>query len=240
MRVDVFFTPAELGQHDISRQQVVTLDVLRATSTMVAALANGALWITPTATVEEAQRLARNLGKDVLLCGERNYLPIEGFHLGNSPDEFTTEAVAGKRLIMTTTNGTGALLSTGGRRAVRHSLVASLLNLGAVARQLVDDGGDVTIVCAGREARFAAEDAVGAGLLLARLWREGAEVTTNDAGMAAERLAGTAEGDLEAFLASTTAGRSLTAAGLGSDLTLCAAVDRFHVVPVMRDRQLRL
>src|SRR5690606_24311561 len=104
--VDVCFTPDELVSGELQGRVAVVVDVLRATSSIVEALANGARSVLPVASIEAAVRLAQNVGRDqVLLCGERRGLPIEGFDLGNSPREFTPERVAGKTLIMTTTNG---------------------------------------------------------------------------------------------------------------------------------------
>ena len=131
MRIDVFFTPRELNRQLTGRVAAV-IDVLRATSTIVEALANGARSVYPAATMDDAVRLAQSLGrKEVLLCGERGSRKIEGFDLGNSPLEFTREAVADKVVVMTTTNGTPALVA--GSTADR-CVVASFLNLSAAAR----------------------------------------------------------------------------------------------------------
>ena len=109
MRIDVLLTPAEAGARSLSGRIVAVIDVLRATSTIVAAMANGARAIVPVAEIEDALRLAKTHGRDnVLLCGERRSRKIEGFDLGNSPLEFTSEAVADKLVVMTTTNGTRA------------------------------------------------------------------------------------------------------------------------------------
>src|SRR5690606_9016889 len=140
------------------------------TSTIVEALANGARSVFPVASIEAAVRLAQNMGRDeVLLCGERRGLPIDGFDLGNSPREYTPDRVAGRSLIMTTTNGTPALLAT---TTAQETLVASFLNLSAVVARLAESGAPATVVCAGRERRFSLDDAVCAGAIVRALCGE--------------------------------------------------------------------
>lgn len=231
--------PPELAGVDLGGRVAVVLDVLRATSTVVEALANGARSVSPVAGIDEAVRVAQGIGRDrALLCGERRSLPIEGFDLGNSPREFTRERVEGKLVVLTTTNGTGAVLASAGARRV---VIGSFLNLTAVADALARDGGPVAVVCAGRERRFALEDALGAGLLIARLAeRAGVALELNDAGLAAAELARRYGGDLAAALARTAAGRQLDEAGLGEDVGFCATVDRHAVVPELHDRQITL
>ena len=239
MRISVYFTPAELGAGDLAGRTVVVIDVLRATSTLVEALANGARSVFPAQTTDDAVRLAQALGReDVLLCGERRGLKIQGFDLGNSPLEFTAERVAGKVLVMSTTNGTPALTACVGAKQV---LVASLLNLDAVVRELVAAGEDVEILCAGREKRFALEDALCAGMIAlgvrSRLERA---PRTNDAAAVAMSLARRAAGRMERWLARSAAGRALKGVGLADDVAYCAAVDRHAVVPRLKERQVSL
>lgn len=239
MKIDVCFTPAEVVPSDLGNQVVVVIDVLRATSTIVEALANGARMVVPASGIDDAVRIAQAVGRDnALLCGERRSLPIEGFDLGNSPREMTRERVEGRSLIMTTTNGTAALLAgAGGRR----TLVGSFLNLSAVADELAQDGGPVTILCSGREKRFALEDAICAGALVrAVAARTKGPVERNDAALAAEMLAELRPGSLEEVLRNTAAGRQLAEAELDGDITLCASVDRYGIVPHYRDRQITL
>src|SRR5437867_10138631 len=115
MRIDVFVTPLGLNAGDLTGRGVVVIDVLRATTTVITALANGAKAVIPAATSEEAVRLASNLEKDgVVLAGERKSVKIEGFALGNSPREMTAAAVGGKTIVLSTTNGTPALVATQG------------------------------------------------------------------------------------------------------------------------------
>jgi len=239
VNIDVAFTPDEVTSSDLVHSVVVVVDVLRATSTIVEALANGAKMVVPVPSTDEAVRIAQNIGRgDVLLCGERRSLPIEGFDLGNSPREFTAERVAGKTLVMTTTNGTPALALSA---SARRTLIASFLNLDAVADALVADGGPVIILGAGRERRFALEDAVCAGALVNRVTsRVAEEPKLNDTAVAAAMLAQAEEADLPDLLRNTAAGRQLIDAGLGDDIALCAMLNRHAIVPELRDRQITL
>ncbi|HET6230143.1 MAG TPA: 2-phosphosulfolactate phosphatase [Longimicrobiaceae bacterium] len=239
MRLDVLFTPGELVPGDISDRTVVVLDVLRASSTIVEALASGARALYPVGSIEEAIRIANTLGRDgVLLCGERKCLPIEGFDLGNSPGDFTAEKVGGKTLVMSTTNGTAAMTAAAGAARV---LIASWLNLSAVVDELARSGAEPLLLCSGRDRQFALEDAVCAGEIARRLAdaTPDTEWQTNDGALAAMALARAWEDPAEVFAASA-AGQAIVAAALAEDLPFCAQVDRHDLVPVLHDRQVTL
>lgn len=234
MRVEVRFTLHEVDAADLDGATAVVVDVLRATTTLTTALSRGARAIFPSASTEDALRLAQSLGReDTLLCGERKGLRIEGYDLGNSPLEYTRETVEGKRLIMNTTNGTRAFLAVEDADEV---VALSLLNLGAVASE-VRDADRLLVVCAGREGAFALEDAVCAGLLVERLQEGGVELDLDDGGRAALSLARSFHVS-ERFLVETEAGRALVEAGLGDDLAWCARVDALTLVPVLKERAL--
>lgn len=238
--VDVCFTPDEVVPNELQGRVAVVVDVLRATSTIVEALANGARSVFPVASIEAAVRLAQNMGRDeVLLCGERRGLPIDGFDLGNSPREYTPDRVAGRSLIMTTTNGTPALLAT---TTAQETLVASFLNLSAVVARLAESGAPATVVCAGRERRFSLDDAVCAGAIVRALCGErfAAGEGLPDTAHAAMVLAESRFDDLKSLFAGTAAGRQLVEAGLGEDLEFCAQVDRHDIVPRFHNGQITL
>ena len=236
MKLDVCFSPGEIVPAELAGRTAVIIDVLRASTSIVEALAAGAKAIYPVPSVEEALRLAHSLGRQsVLLAGERRRLPIEGFDLGNSPAEFSSERVEGKTLIMSTTNGTVVFGQTG---AAARVLVAALGNLSAVVDELVRTQSEPVLPCSGRERQFALEDAVCAGLLAARLrvaapgpWE------LNDAAIAAIALA-ERFGNSEELFPVTEAGRAISDVGLGSDLPFCAQLDRHRIVPIFQDRQI--
>lgn len=239
MKLDVYFTPGELADGDLADRVVVIIDVLRATSTIVEALANGARAVIPAPGIDEAVRLRRDLGpEDVLLCGERGGRTIEGFDLGNSPASFTAERVSGKLLVMTTTNGTEALLAAS---PAKQALIASLLNLDAVAAALAEAAGPTTVLCAGRRGRFALEDALCAGMLVDRLRQAlDAEPEFDDAAKLAARLGRSAAKSPEKILEQTAAAANLKQIGHADDVSFCAAVDRHSLVPRLVDRQIRV
>jgi 2-phosphosulfolactate phosphatase len=235
VRLDVAFSPAEM-RTAAGRRAVVVIDVLRATSTIIHALAGGVRSVLPVGSVEEAARMAEQIGRDaVLLCGERDCQPIRGFHLGNSPAEFTPERVGGTTLIMTTTNGTVALLAAAAAERVQ---IGALLNAGAVARAIAQSGDDTLLLCAGREGSFALEDAICAGRIIRRVREQVGAVGGNDAAAAAVRLA--ARAPTARTLARTAAGRRLRELGLGMDVAFCAEEDRYEVVPVFDRHRIRL
>ena len=235
MKVDVYFSPAVVDEPALEGRVAVVIDVVRATSAMVEALANGARAIFPTVSTEEAVKLASSLGReDTLLCGERKGLKVEGFDLGNSPGEFRPEVVEGKQLVMTTTNGTRALIVA---ESASRVLAASFMNISAVTKALKGEEA-LVIICAGRENRFALEDALCAGAIMRGL-QEGQEedLVLNDAGTVALDMAHKYPVDV-AFLKSTSAGKALGRIGLDGDLELCAEKDRHSLVPEMRERQI--
>jgi 2-phosphosulfolactate phosphatase len=238
MRLDVIMTPGETTAPALAGRIVVVLDILRATTSIVQALSAGAKSIFPVGSIEEALRLANTFGRDeVLLAGERKCLPIEGFDLGNSPGEFVREKVAGKILVMTTTNGTAAMSLT---VSAARAFVGALTNMRAVLDELVRLDAEPVFLCSGRERHFALEDAVCAGAFAARLteMRPG-EWTLNDGARAAMALArefGTGE-DVFRLAAG---GRSIVDAGLEEDLTFSAQVDVHDLVPVLHERNITL
>jgi 2-phosphosulfolactate phosphatase len=211
--VDVAFTPADLRRTGVA----VVVDVLRASSTIAAALAAGHGRVLCVAEVEHARRLR---GPDRTLAGERGCLRIEGFDLGNSPRAFAGAGTGD--LVLCTTNGTPAVLAA--VAAAETVLVASLLNLDAVVEAL-PAGADVTVVCSGTDGRFALEDAYAAGRIVERL--AGAR---SDAAQAAACLAAAYE-DPRVPLAESADGAVLRASGQGGDITFCAGESVLAVVP---------
>lgn len=239
MRVDVVFGGAGFTSADVAGRLVAVIDVLRASSSIAAALANGARAVVPLDSSGDAVERAKAFERsDVRLAGERKMLPIPGFDFGNSPAEFTRDAVEGKTVIMTTTNGTAAIMSAQGARDV---VIASYVNYTpvlAMLRAALRGGTDITLVCAGRERQFALEDAGCAGRYVYNVSRRVSGVELSDAAQACV-LIDRKYGDrvLELFDASEH-GRALRNAGFGGDLTACAAVDSYPVLPLYQDRQI--
>lgn len=238
MKIDVYFTPLGLNPGDLTGRGVVVIDVLRATTTVIAALAHGAKEVIPAASAEEAVRLAANLEKNgVLLAGERKSLKIDGFALGNSPREMTREAVGGKTIVLATTNGTAAIVMAGGGNPVLVGAPANFKALAARAREVLTQQGELVILCAGREKRFAAEDAYTAGRLLKTVKRGLKPVALSDAATAALALTAAYASWTDA-LERSEAAHALAEADLGADVRFAARADRFNVVPSYADRRI--
>jgi 2-phosphosulfolactate phosphatase len=233
MRLETYFTVPEVDPAHIDDATVVVIDVVRATTTIIEALASGAREIFPTESTEEAVRLASSLGRDdTILCGERKGAKIDGFDLGNSPREYVPEVVGGKKLVFSTTNGTRALsVAQEGARVV----LCSFTNLAAVARAVAEDE-HVAVLCAGQDDTFSLDDALCAGHLILRLLeRLAEEPELNDASRAAGALASVRKPS-EGFLRLTAAGMSVIEIGLEEDLQLCSEVDRHDIVAEMRNQ----
>jgi 2-phosphosulfolactate phosphatase len=237
MKLDVFFTPLGLTAGDLAGRAVVVIDALRATTSIIAALSSGAREVVPAASSEEAVRMTANLERDgFVLAGERRYLPIPGFTLGNSPREMTPEAVGGKTVYLATTNGTPALLAAQGAEPI---LVGAAVNFTALverARQLFQERGDLVIICAGREKQFALEDAYVAGRLVKAVKSRLRKIELNDSANVALGLTQRYRRWLDAFTA-CEAGRQLKALQLGADVTFSAEDDRFNLVPTYSGRR---
>lgn len=239
MRIDVHFGATGLVPADLQGRVVVVIDVLRASTTIATALANGAKAIIPVESSEEVVTRSKAFERGgVLLVGERKMLAIPGFDLGNSPDEFVREIVEGKTVIMTTTNGTPAVTAAGGARDV---VIASYVNFSAVLTMLrvaLRGGTDIAILCAGRERQFSLEDAACAGRYVHHVAKRLQGVDMNDAAVAATLIERRYGDNLIKMFEASSHGRALKEAGFAADLEACARVDSYPVIPVYQDRQI--
>ncbi|HWO57035.1 MAG TPA: 2-phosphosulfolactate phosphatase [bacterium] len=233
MFISVSLSPGNRAQ-DLAQFQdtlgcYVVIDVLRASTVICTALANGAREVVPFASVEAARAARRT---DALLCGERDGVKLPGFDCGNSPSEYTAEAIGGRTLLYASTNGAVALANAPEKA---ETLVAGFVNLTAAAEAIDRIGLTTLIVCAGKEGRFALEDAVCAGALIAKLWEvsEHAEPAT-DSAYAAQALWDRYKDDPNMALWQSEHGQFLMSLGFGADLAACAAIDTTSVVPVKR------
>ena len=239
MRLDVFFGAHLMTPADIQGRVLLVLDVLRASTTVAVALANGARAVLPFESSDEVVARAKQFERsDVLLAGERKMHMIPGFDLGNSPREYLPETVEGKTVLLTTTNGTVALAGLQGARDV---IVASYVNYSAVSamiRAAARGAADVSIVCAGRDRQFALEDAACAGRYTRGVTKRLANVRLNDAAQACCLIDKRYGDRLDQLFEDSEHGRALAEAGFGDDLAVCAAVDSHPVIPIYQDRQI--
>lgn len=236
--LDVLFTPADftaLKTRDLSQATCVVFDVLRATSSMITALATGAAGILPVEDIPDALA-ARRRDPGILLAGERHGLRIRSdltgggdFDFGNSPSEFLDERVRGRVIAMTTTNGTRAIRAC---REARQSLVAAFLNLSATASCIAADPPAVLLlVCGGTYEEAAYEDALCAGALAHALWPHYHSGGVSDSALMARRLFQLEAPNLPAALASSRNGRRLANhPELHADLAYCSRQDTHNLV----------
>jgi len=239
-------TPEEL-----SGAIAVVIDVLRAATTLVHALAAGAIVVSPCQEVEEARTVAANFGPQrAILGGERNGQRIAGFDLGNSPSEYTPERLAGRSLVFTTTNGTRAMDRC---RLARRVLIGAFVNATAVYGQLAGEK-QVHLVCSGSRGQVSRDDLLMAGLLVERLQRQGGldyqlnaeAITAQEEWVTSFSLPCVLGADpltaemLAHQLRQSAAGRNLMALGLESDILAASQMDRFSLVPELDPRTFRI
>lgn len=239
MKIDVIASPSDFLAPRYSGAIAVVIDVLRATSTIVTALHNGCVEVIPVAEVEQAFALAQNYPRSqVCVGGERKAVMVKGFDLGNSPREYTPEAVFGKTVILTTTNGTRAMQHTA---QAKETLILSFLNMRAIANYLQNRPADLHILCAGRDGRPALEDTVCAGMLVERLMQEPALDREADASaLEAAALARQYKNDLLAMMRLSQHGAYLDRLGFAADLEVCARLNAIEIVPLLRNGSIQI
>jgi 2-phosphosulfolactate phosphatase len=246
--LEVLFAPAEyalMQERDLRQTVCVVFDILRATSTMVTALANGADAIMPVAEIPEALSI-RKRQPEVLLAGERDGVRIEGnltggvsFDLGNSPREFTPPMVKGRTIAMTTTNGTRALRACAPASAV---LLGSFLNLRATAQFIENHApAHLLLVCSGTLDQAAYEDLLGAGALCDLVWTSCSSGAVADSAHIARRLFRLEQNDLLGAVSQSRNGRRLMAhPELRADVPFCLQRDLFGLVAELgKDGEIR-
>ena len=226
------FLPEEAGPLD--GRVAVVIDVLRATTSLLVLIERGCAEVVVTPSVEAARQYGQ-LHADVLTAGERDGLAPPGFDFGNSPVAFSQAALAGRRMVFATTNGTRAVCAANDAHQV---LIGCLRNCVAVARAAKSAGRDMTLLCAGREGRFSLDDAYTAGAIVDAMTsgsRGRGTLDLSDGSLAARALYQSGANPL-AVLRNSLAGRRIVEIGLPEDLTYCAERDRSAVVPKVGDR----
>jgi len=228
MRITVAHTPEHyqektVAQHrSLSELTAVVVDVLRASTTMVTALMNGAKRIVPCQTIEEATRYVKehcDKETSIALSGERHAFKVESFDLGNSPQEYTADAVNGKTIVMTTTNGTRALQTA---PQTEHLMIGCLLNANRVAKACGSIGKDVELICAGTDGEYSEDDVIGAGGIINQLVQNYTDIKLESDGKNALELFLRDEKDLTRALKQTAHGQRLKRLGFEEDIAYCA------------------
>lgn len=229
MQIDVISNVNEARSDDLAGKTVLVIDVLRASSNMVTGLAHGSTGIVPVETVQQAKNLQE---QGDLLGGERNCRKLGGFDLGNSPFEYM-EGVRGKRILMTTTNGTRAI-----QKAQRAGTViaCSLLNAAACAQAAAAIGRAVYILCSGTQDVFSLEDGLCAGMVVEELaGLTGFHAEPNDFGLAMQSAYQASREKLKETLLDSSNGKRLIRLGFQADVEYCSKVNVYDLVPVLNN-----
>lgn len=225
------FSPALLDLYDLQQAVVVVIDVFRATSTIAAALHNGASKVIPVATVPEAIAIARQV--QGIAAGERDGKIADGLQHGNSPLEYSRAFVGGRNLVLTTTNGT-RLLHMALERGAGTIVTGSFPNLSAVCAYLSEVRQNVVLCCAGWKDRYNIEDTLFAGAVIARIGEQ--FITHCDSSTTARLLYAQQKDRLHEFAPSITHyHRLVDRFGLIEDIRFCLTPDVADVLPVYRD-----
>ncbi len=225
----------------------VVIDVLRATTNIATILENGCHAIHPCASPETALLLAQKLrfrhgSEKIILGGEQDGKPIEGFDGGNSPLEYTRRRISGKTLILSTSNGTKTLAAV---KNCGEIFTAAFVNITATAERIAstldtNPNKSLLIACSGREGAYCEEDTVGAGMLLHILSKNAGKLELSDTARATLHIAHGAAENLEKMLFHTLWGRHLSSLGLDEDISFCARKDITRVVPKLEDGVIRI
>lgn len=227
MKIDVLFSTAAVPENYFNDKNCIVIDLLRASSTIITALNNGAKEIIPVNSVEEALKISKNLDKSsYLLCGERQTQTIEGFDLGNSPLEFTEEKVKGKRIIFSTTNGTKVFNNLKNAKKV---LLAATSNVSTVALEMVNSREDWVIICAARGGFFDASDALCAGILISKIHQQIKEtLSLNDAARLSLMYFENSPQKIEKVLRETDHGKFLVENNFENDIKFISQIDIYY------------
>lgn len=229
--IDVCLSPELMHLYSVEDKSVVVVDILRATSSMTTAFAHGVDSIYPVARLEDCRLMK---AKGYLIAGERDGEKVADFDLGNSPFEYMAENLKGKRIALTTTNGTQAIAKSIGAKEI---IIGAFLNLSAVAGHLIKSNNDILIICAGWKGKVNLEDTVFAGALAEKL--KGRFTDACDAPLMTRHLYNAAKNDMAQFLSESSHVRRLNKLNIHEDMAFCLTFDKYKVVPVLRDGTLR-
>jgi 2-phosphosulfolactate phosphatase len=231
--IDVYASAFSLQDDEVRGKTVVVIDVLRASSTIITALKNGAKEVIPVEDMAAAGKMAQNLDpRRYLLCGEKDGEKIEGYHLGNSPFEYDEEVVKGKTLILNTTNGTKAITRS---LFAKKVIIASFLNLDAVVEDLRGATGEIVLACAGWKSRLSLEDSLCAGLIIKKLTNGVLPDDCRDGARMAFVLSEKYENTIAQVVASSNHAHRLNQLGYEADVAYCTQLSITTVLPILKD-----
>ncbi|NNG26430.1 MAG: 2-phosphosulfolactate phosphatase [Ignavibacteriaceae bacterium] len=236
MKINIMFSPVNKDELYFTGRTTVVIDVLRASTTIITALSNGAKEVIPVATVEFAIKVSGGMfGGHTLLGGERNAQKIEGFALGNSPSEYEGSLIEDKSIVYYTTNGSKAIVKA---KFSEELLICAFSNLTAVAEHLANLGKDVEILCAGNNNLFSMEDSVCAGRLVKELMSIKDNVELSDSAKCAVALNQSFGKNIFKMLKDTEHGKLLGFQGFENDLKVCSKFSITNTVPLFNGNAL--
>lgn len=230
--LDVCLTPALIPLFNVEDYIVVIIDIFRATSSICYGIENGAEAIIPVSEVEECAAY-REMGLNYLLAAERDGKVVDGFDFGNSPFSYTAEKVAGKTVVLTTTNGTHALHLS---RKAKKIVIGSFLNTTALCNWLKSQNENILLVCAGWKNNFNLEDTLFAGAVVDQL--KHFDFKLDDAAIAANDLFQIGKSDIDQYLKKTSHGERLKKLGIEKDIAFCLQTDLTTAIPVLEGERL--
>lgn len=227
MKIDVIETAGCITQEKVEGKTAIIIDVLRATSVMTTALANGVNGIYPYKDIESVVKHASS-DNNPLLCGERKGLKIDGFDCGNSPLEYPKEKVSGKTMYMTTSNGTRAIESAA--KYASKIYIGAFLNLQSIVDRIVSENKDVVIICSGTDDNFSLDDALCAGEIIKRAVKANPSIHCTDIALALKLIAENSS-DIFVTLKGSKHFEYLKSIGFEGDMQHCFSLDKYDIVP---------
>lgn len=231
--LDVFFSSQTFQEEELRKKVVVVIDVLRASSTIITALMNEAKGIIPVEDMGEASRISQSVDSDnLLLCGEKDGIKIQGYDLGNSPFEYSPEVVKNKTLIFNTTNGTKAIKKAVGSAEL---YIGTFLNLSTIVNTLRKEEKDIVLICAGWRGRMAIEDLLFAGNIVYNLSNGKLVEEARDGAKVAFGLYDKFRDNISEVIHSSNHAERLKEISGSEDIDYCAQTDICDVLPVLND-----
>jgi len=230
--LDVCLTPALIPLYNVEDYIVVVIDIFRATTSICYGIENGAEAIIPVSQVEECSAYLEK-GFDYLLAAERNGEVVAGFDFGNSPFSYTKEKVAGKTIVLTTTNGTHALHLS---RSAKKIVIGAFINLTAICNWLKQQDENILLVCSGWKNNFNLEDTLFAGAVVEQL--KNSSFVVDDPALAANDLYNIAKDDLDKYLKKTSHSERLKKLGIEADIEFCLKIDLTTAIPILDGNRL--
>jgi len=228
-QLKVCFSPQLIKSYADENSIIMVIDVLRATSAICTALHHGAEKVIPVVDV----RVARDyLNKGYIVGAERNGEIVEGFEYGNSPLAFVGDHVAGKTIVLTTSNGTFALAAA---QMAHQVIIGSFLNLDTVSEWVKNQKRDIVLLCAGWKQRFNMEDTLFAGAVVSKLRAANTGLSLSDSSIAAEILYAKAKDNMFDFLENTSHRNRLRSMNIEEDVRYCLIPNTTTVIPMLKD-----